>query len=71
MSIKLPTKQVDWVNSGKTIRQLIAELETFDNKDLIVKISTDGGSTRCPISLVGRSADACLLTYNRVQDKPK
>lgn len=42
----------EWVTLGKTIRQLIKELQTFDNQDLEVKISTDGGDTFKCISLV-------------------
>ena len=45
----------EWVTRGKTIKQLIAELQSFENQDLEVKISIDGGdSFRC-ISLVGKS----------------
>ncbi len=44
----------EWVIRGKTIRQLIAELQTFENQDLEVKISTDDGETFKCISLVGK-----------------
>ncbi|MDP9938768.1 hypothetical protein [Ectopseudomonas alcaliphila] len=52
-----------WVSVGKTIRQLIAELETFENKDLIVELSTDGGVSSVPISLVGKKDGKCILMY--------
>ena len=53
--------QPAWVTRGKTIRQLIKELQTFSNQDLKVEISTDGGATHWPISLVGKAGDYCLL----------
>jgi len=39
---------------GKTVRQLIEELQTFENQDLEVRISIDSGDTSVPISLVGK-----------------
>jgi len=43
-----------WVVNGKTIRQLIEELKTFENQDLEVRISVDDGQTYRCISLVKR-----------------
>jgi hypothetical protein len=51
----------DWVTSGKTICQLIKELQSFGNQDLEVRISVDDGDTHKPISLVLKSGDVCLL----------
>ena len=31
----------EWVTKGKTIRQLIEELQTFENQELEVQISLD------------------------------
>lgn len=45
----------EWVTRGKTIKQLIAELKSFENQDLEVKISIDGGDSFKCISLVGKS----------------
>ena len=42
----------EWITRGKTIKQLIKELQTFDNLDLEVKISIDDGKTYKCISLV-------------------
>ena len=56
----------EWVTRGKTIRQLIAELQSFENQDLLVEISLDGGDTHKPISLVSRAGDRCLLTNNEL-----
>jgi hypothetical protein len=47
----------DWVTRGKTIRQLIAELETFENQDLEVRLSLDDGDTHHCVSLVSKGFD--------------
>lgn len=60
------TGQPDWVVRGKTIRQLIKELQTFDNQDLFVEISLDGGDTHKPISLVKKSGQICLLVNSEI-----
>ena len=50
-----------WVTQGKTIRQLVKELQSFEDQDLEVQVSIDGGTTRKPISLVGKSNGVALL----------
>lgn len=45
-------KNPEWVTRGKTIKGLIEELQTFENQDLFVEMSLDGGETSKPISLV-------------------
>ncbi len=50
-----------WVTRGKSIAQLVKELATFDNHDLEVKLSLDGGETLHPISLVGHHQGQCVL----------
>jgi len=51
-----------WVTRGKTIRQLIEELQTFEDQDMEVRISVDDGDTHACISLVGKHEDKyCLL----------
>ncbi|MBZ9667008.1 hypothetical protein RTH74_07040 [Pseudomonas sp. zfem001] len=57
------TESGAWVSVGKTIKQLIAELESFENKDLIVELSVDGGGSSVPISLVGKKDGKCILMY--------
>ncbi len=47
-------KNPEWVTKGKTIRQLIEELQSFEDQDLEVKISIDDGDTFKCISLVTR-----------------
>ena len=65
MEQKLYT-QPDWVTRGKTIRQLIKELQTFENQDLLVEISLDGGDKHKPISLVGKYGEFCLLVNSEI-----
>jgi len=48
------TKTPEWITKGKTIRQLIEELQTFEDQDLEVRISVDDGVTFRCISLVMR-----------------
>lgn len=65
----MSTKQVtqpDWVIRGKTIRQLIKELQSFENQDLFVEISLDGGDSHKPISLVVKSGQSCLLVNSEI-----
>jgi hypothetical protein len=57
MSNPLP----EWVTRGKTIRQLIQELSTFENQDLEVRMSLDYGDTHHAISIVERHGPLCLL----------
>ena len=57
------TIQPEWMNRGKTIRQLIQELQSFENQELEVKISVDDGNTKRPISLVLKSEGLCLLAF--------
>ncbi len=50
-----------WVTRGKTVRGLIAELLTFENQDMEVRISLDGGDTHKCISLVGKLDGKAVL----------
>jgi hypothetical protein len=56
-------KEPLWVMKGKTISQLIEELQTFSDQTLEVQISIDDGEIRRPISLVAKSGKTCLLVY--------
>lgn len=42
----------DWIVRGKTIKQLIKELQSFEDQELLVEISVDDGETKKPIILV-------------------
>jgi hypothetical protein len=66
-------KNPDWITRGKTIRQLIKELQTFENQNLKVEISLDDGETHKPISLVGKYGDYCLLVNSEIpeDEQPK
>lgn len=53
----------NWVTRGKTIKQLIEELQTFENQDIEVRLSLDYGDTHSCISLVANGEDGkyCVL----------
>ncbi|MCY1161852.1 hypothetical protein D9M71_18340 [compost metagenome] len=54
-------KQPEWIIRGKNIKQLIKELESFEDQNLLVEISFDDGETSKPISLVGKIDGKCML----------
>jgi hypothetical protein len=64
--VKNVSKQPEWVTRGKTIRQLIKELQTFDDLDVFVEISVDNGDSCKPISLVKKVGDICLLVNSEI-----
>jgi len=43
-----------WGAEHKTIKQVIQELQTFEDQHLIVMVSNDGGDTLKPIKLLGK-----------------
>jgi hypothetical protein len=51
-----------YITKGKSIRQLISELQTFNDQEMMVEISLDGGKTHKPISMVTKSGRFCLLS---------
>jgi hypothetical protein len=53
----------EWISRGKTVRELISELSSFENQDLEVLMTLDNGKTVHCVSLVGKQAGACVL-YN-------
>jgi len=58
----------EWISKGKTIKELIRELESFENQELEVKISLDSGESFQGISLVvkrqSNDKDICgLINY--------
>ena len=44
----------EWFNKGKSIRQLIQELQTFEDQDIEARISIDSGDTDHCISILVR-----------------
>ena len=59
----------DYTGRGKTVAGLIEELKTFENQQLEVRISLDGGETSLPISIIGKSENKYALIIN-CQDIP-
>ena len=59
----------EWTSRGKTVAQLIEELRSFENQGLEVRISTDGGETSYPISLVTKR-DGKYAVLENCQDEP-
>ena len=59
----------DWTSRGKSVAQLIEELRTFENQEMEVRISLDGGDTSVPISLVGKKNGEYAVLQN-CQDVP-
>lgn len=57
------SRRIDWEHRGKTIEQLIDELKSFENQQLLVEISIDSGDTCKPISLVVKRRGKCVLMY--------
>jgi hypothetical protein len=54
-------KNPEWIGRGKTIKELISELQSFENQNLLVELSTDDGVTTKSINLVVKSGGACVL----------
>ncbi|UYK85194.1 hypothetical protein NG827_01885 [Xanthomonas sacchari] len=59
----------DWTTRGKSVAQLIEELKTFENQDMEVRISVDGGNTSFPISLIGKT-DGKYAVLRNCEDNP-
>jgi len=59
----------DWTSKGKTVAQLIQELQAFENQKMEVRISLDDGETSFPISLVGKLGGKYAVLMN-CQDVP-
>ena len=53
--------QPAWVTHGKTVRELIAELQSFEDQEMEVRISIDGGETSKCISLVAKQGRQAVL----------
>ncbi len=54
-------QNIDWCSRGKSIEGLIAELRSFEDQSLEVRLSIDEGQTSYVISLVGKFDNRCLL----------
>ena len=51
------TNQNEWGEKDKNIAQVIDELKTFEDQDLTVMVSSDGGETLKPVKLLGKEFD--------------
>jgi hypothetical protein len=43
-----------WGAASKNISQVIKELQTFEDQELTVMVSSDGGETFKPVKLIGK-----------------
>ncbi|MCW9051329.1 MAG: hypothetical protein OQJ91_03245 [Motiliproteus sp.] len=50
-----------WVIRGKTIADLIQELQSFENQQMEVRLSLDNGDSSACISLVAKQEGCCVL----------
>jgi hypothetical protein len=57
------TKGPEWVTKGKNITQLIKELGTFEDQNLEVRLTFDGGTTHKPISILTRRDGFAMMEY--------
>lgn len=55
-------KNPEWVTRGKSIKQLIKELQTLKNQDMEVRISLDDGETHKPISIIEKIDEFIVLS---------
>ncbi len=54
----------DWITRGKTIRELIRELQSFEDQDLEVRLSVGVDHRTWPISLVAKVDGCCVLSFD-------
>lgn len=47
-------ESIEWEDRKKTIRELIEELKSFENQDLIVAVTSDEGETFNSVKLVSK-----------------
>lgn len=57
------TNQNEWVEKDKSIAQVIDELKTFEDQNLTVMVSSDGGETLRPVKLLGKEFDKDNKAY--------
>lgn len=61
--------EADFTGRGKTVAQLIKELKSFENQQLEVRISIDGGETSYPVSILTKRENKYAMIEN-CQDEP-
>ena len=57
------TNQNEWGEKYKSIAQVIKELNTFEDQELMVMVSSDGGETLRPVKLLGKEFDKDNKAY--------
>ena len=57
------TTQNEWGAKEKIIAQVIDELKTFEDQELMVMVSSDGGKTLKPVKLLGKEFDKDNKAY--------
>lgn len=57
------TIQNKWGAKEKSIAQIIKELNTFEDQELTVMVSSDGGKTLRPVKLLGKEFDKDNKAY--------
>lgn len=57
------TIQNEWSAKEKSIAQIIEELNTFEDQELMVMVSSDGGKTLKPVKLLGKEFDKDNKAY--------
>ena len=55
--------QNEWGTKEKSIAQIIEELNTFEDQELTVMVSSDGGKTLRPVKLLGKEFDKDNKAY--------
>ncbi len=57
------TIQNEWGAKEKIIAQIIEELNAFEDQELMVMVSSDGGKTLKPVKLLGKEFDKDNKAY--------
>ncbi len=57
------TTQNEWGAKEKSIAQIIEELNTFEDQELMVMVSSDGGETLRSVKLLGKAFDKDNKAY--------
>ena len=57
------TTQNEWSTKETSIAQIIEELNTFEDQELMVMVSSDGGKTLRPVKLLGKEFDKDNKAY--------
>ena len=55
--------QHEWGAKEKSIAQIIEELNAFEDQELMVMVSSDGGKTLKPVKLLGKEFDKDNKAY--------